>query len=198
MTTLGRQQHRNYFEALARSGSDLDSPSGDSEPARNAGSAMRSTRSGAETPFAQSRCCSLCFSGMSCITQSIAGGTRAKAELPVKARTPGGLPLQAGGRLCCGAPDRREAGLGSGKAPLLRGTRLQAHMSCKARQRQRAAARTARVPAAPGMCGSSVISCRRLCSTAPGVPRCLARLAGQASFGPVQAVGTCPWTTQLA
>lgn len=52
MTTLGRQQHRNYFEALVQSGSDLDSPSGDSEPAVSAGAVMRSTRSGTETPAA--------------------------------------------------------------------------------------------------------------------------------------------------
>ena len=58
MTTLGGQQHRNYFEALARSSSDLDSPSGDSEPAKSAGSVMRSTRSGTETPAAQSCSCS--------------------------------------------------------------------------------------------------------------------------------------------
>ena len=58
MTTLGGQQHRNYFEALAQSGSDLDPPSGDSEPAKSAGSVMRSARSGTETPPAQSCSCS--------------------------------------------------------------------------------------------------------------------------------------------
>ena len=67
MTTLGRQQHRNYFEALARSGSDLDSPSWDSEPAKSSGSVMRSTRSGIETPAAQYFSCLLTFASPACL-----------------------------------------------------------------------------------------------------------------------------------
>ena len=110
----------------------------------------------------------------------------------------GGLPPLAGGRLRRAIPDQQEAGLGSGKAPLRRGSKSEALASerCQARQRQRKAARTARVPAAPGTRGSSATSCRRLCSAAPGASRCLVRLTGHAASGPTQEANTFPVMTK--